>query len=99
MERMTSKYTKAARGQDCTVRLPGICNFNTETTVAAHLNGGGTGAKHLDIHIAFACSDCHRWLDGGYVEQHVSRKERDRIHGIAVFETQAKLIDMMILIL
>ena len=54
-----TKYTKSARGQDCQVRLEGICNFNPETTILAHLNGGGAGMKHLDIHGAFCCSSCH----------------------------------------
>lgn len=59
-----TKYTKSARGQECTVRIPGVCNFNPETTVLAHLNGGGMAAKHLDIHGAYACSNCHDAVDG-----------------------------------
>jgi hypothetical protein len=58
-----TKYTRSARGQDCQVRLEGICNFNPETTVLAHLNGGGAGMKHLDIHGAFCCSSCHDAVD------------------------------------
>ena len=58
-----TKYTRSARGQECQVRLEGICNFNPETTVLAHLNGGGAGMKHLDIHGAFCCSDCHDAVD------------------------------------
>ncbi len=59
-----TKYTKSARGQDCQVRIPGVCNFNPETTVFAHLNGGGMGLKRLDIHGAYCCSACHDALDG-----------------------------------
>ena len=59
-----SKYTKSAKGQDCQVRIPEVCNFDTETTVFAHLNGAGMGTKHLDIHGAYCCSDCHAVLDG-----------------------------------
>ena len=29
-------YRKEAKGRECMVRLPGICNFNPETTVLAH---------------------------------------------------------------
>ena len=57
----------AARGQECQVRIPGICNFNRETTVLAHyrLSGlCGTGIKPLDLIGAWACSDCHDVLDG-----------------------------------
>ena len=59
-----SKLTKSARGEHCQVRIPDICNFNPETTVLAHLNGGGAGMKHSDIHGAYCCSDCHDAIDG-----------------------------------
>ncbi len=59
-----SAIRKSARGQDCQVRLPGICNFDPETTVLAHLSGGGMGMKNLDIHAAYCCSACHDVVDG-----------------------------------
>lgn len=58
-----SKLRKSARGQPCLIRIPGVCNGNPETTVLAHLGGGGMGAKRLDIHGAFACSACHDEVD------------------------------------
>ena len=45
------------------MRLPGICNFNPETTVLAHLNGGGMGTKKNDLFGAFCCSSCHDECD------------------------------------
>ena len=62
----SKKLTDSAKDKDCTVRIFGVCNYNTETTVAAHLGGAGMGTKASDIHIAYCCSDCHSWLDGGY---------------------------------
>lgn len=59
-----SKIRKSARGQDCQVRLPNICNFNNETTVLAHMGGGGMAAKANDIHGAYCCSSCHDEIDG-----------------------------------
>ena len=61
-----TKLTKSARGQDCQVRIPGVCRFNPETVLLAHLNGGGMSMKHADIHGAYACLDCHKVLDGEY---------------------------------
>jgi len=58
------KYTRSAYRQDCTVRIPAVCNFNPETTVLAHLNGAGMGRKHASIHGAYCCSSCHNLLDG-----------------------------------
>lgn len=59
---------KAARGEDCTIRLPGVCNQNPETTVLCHDNrlasGKGMGLKAPDTEAAFGCSCCHDVLDG-----------------------------------
>ena len=60
---MGSKLTKSARGKVCQLRLEG-CLPGTETVIAAHLNGGGMGAKVSDFHIMYACMNCHDLLDG-----------------------------------
>jgi hypothetical protein len=63
------KLLDHARGQDCQVNLPYICNQNSETVVAAHSNfiehGHAMSIKAHDIFIAFCCSDCHREIDQG----------------------------------
>lgn len=59
--------TDLARGQDCQIRLEGICNFNSETTVLAHYRLAGlcgTGLKPPDLIGAWACSACHDAVDG-----------------------------------
>lgn len=59
---------KLARGRDCQIRLPAICNHNPETTVLAHYRMAGLsgmGIKSPDLCGAWACSDCH-----GYVDTH-----------------------------
>jgi hypothetical protein len=59
---------KAARGQDCTIQIPGVCNFDPATTVLCHDNrlaaGKGMGLKAPDTAAAFGCSSCHDCLDG-----------------------------------
>lgn len=32
---------KAARGRECQVRIPGVCNGNSETSVLAHIRLAG----------------------------------------------------------
>ena len=59
-----SKLRKSAKGRECQVRIPGVCNHNPETVVLAHINGAGMGIKANDIHAAFCCSSCHDALDG-----------------------------------
>lgn len=54
---------KSARGEDCDVRLPGICNHDPETSVWAHLPGGGMGMKRPDLIGCVACSACHDEID------------------------------------
>ena len=93
----SSKYTKSARGQECQVRIPNVCNHNPETVIFAHLNGAGMGMKHADIHGAYACSDCHIWLDGGYIKAtepaiQNSRADRDLYHLEGMVRTQQIMI-------
>ena len=69
-----SNLRRNARGKDCTVRAPGICNHNPETTVLAHLRmfgWAGMAQKPPDFLGVFACSACHDALD--------RRNARDRI--------------------
>ena len=59
---MTEILREAAKGRDCQVRSE-YCNHNPETTVLAHWNGAGMGLKHHDLLGAWACSDCHNYVD------------------------------------
>lgn len=77
------KLRDAARGQDCQVRIPGICNFNPETTVLAHYRtisgGAGVGLKPMDLIGAHACSSCHDAIDGRFRTIY-TRDELDLMH-------------------
>lgn len=85
---------KLARGQECTLWLPG-CNYNPETTVLCHSNrladGKGIGLKASDTAAAFGCSSCHAILDG-----HASRPDGmsyddvQRVFDVAVELTHMK---------
>ena len=78
---------KLAKGQECQVRLPAICNGDPATTVLAHyrLAGvSGMGMKSPDVIGAWACSACHLAVD-------TDRAYRaDFAEG--VFRTQALLV-------
>ena len=57
---------KQAKGRGCMVRIPSVCNHNSETVVLAHvrLTGvSGMGMKSPDILGAWACSSCHDAVD------------------------------------
>jgi hypothetical protein len=57
---------KLAKGQDCTLMIPG-CRNETETVVLCHLRqlgGGGMGIKPPENESAFGCRYCHDVADG-----------------------------------
>lgn len=55
----------AARGQRCTLNLPGICTHDAETVVFAHIRDEtfGKGQKADDTSGCFACAACHAAYD------------------------------------
>jgi len=91
-----TKLTKAARGRDCQVRVPGVCNGNPETTVLAHYRLAGTsgmGCKPNDFQGAWACSACHNYVDGrGSSRRRDDREESRLLHAEGVMRTQDILI-------
>ena len=94
MRVFSQKLRESARGQDCTLRLLGVCNFDSSTTVLAHLPCGqkGMGMKGPDMIAAFACSACHDAVDG---RSSVKVEEGDLIRALA--ETQLKWLAMGLL--
>lgn len=62
-----SAITESARGEQCTLKLPGVCCYDPETTVWAHSNrykdGKGLGRKAVDEAGAYACHLCHMVYD------------------------------------
>jgi hypothetical protein len=66
LQREIVNLRKYARGQNCQVRLPDICNHNPETVVLAHfrlMNVSGAGLKSPDLIAAWCCSACHTYVD------------------------------------
>lgn len=89
----SKKIRNSARGQDCTLRLVGVCNFNAETTVLAHVGfAGGWATKCGDNIAVFSCSCCHAEIDGNGRDAYASDKLR------ALEETQQVLIDKGLLV-
>lgn len=59
---------RSARGQQCELRIAGVCNGDPDTTVLCHSNaladGKGLGLKAPDTAACYGCSACHDVLDG-----------------------------------
>lgn len=88
-----SKITESAKNQDCQIRMPGICNFSPETTVAAHVGGGGMGRKMPDLLVAYSCSACHSAVDG-HMKTDYTKDELKLMHLEGVVRTQLILIEV-----
>jgi hypothetical protein len=91
--------TKHAKGQECTIRLPYVCNHNPETVVACHINGVrfGHGVGIKTGFFAFGCSNCHDAVDSRVPITHMTWEEIRIAHLEGVLETQMKLKAMGVL--
>lgn len=58
-----SKIKESARGEECTVNIPMVCNRNPETTVLAHIGRHHSAKRNHDDEAVYACSDCHDAID------------------------------------
>jgi hypothetical protein len=71
---------KSAKGENCTMRLPGICKPEPGNVVWAHSNdsrhGKGGGKKAEDQYGCYACHWCHMTYDG-HIPRPASVSEAD----------------------
>lgn len=89
---------KKAKGKDCTIRIPGICNYDPATTVLCHIRLPGiTGAafKAPDIMAARGCSACHDEVDRR--TRILTKDEADLALLQGVMRTQAEYVKAGIL--
>jgi hypothetical protein len=93
-----TKISKSARGEQCTGRIPCVCNFDPSTTVLAHAPFTGRyGSRKQWWWSAYLCSNCHDALDGR-TEINMTFDEKNSIWFSAVHETQEKLIDKELMV-
>jgi len=62
---ISKKIRAAARGQDCTAQILGVCNGDPSTTIFAHFphDSHGMGIKATDFSAGFCCAACHDAID------------------------------------
>jgi hypothetical protein len=91
--------TKLARGEECLIRVPHVCNGNPETTVLCHVRMigiSGFGLKAPDALAAYGCQACHDYVDGRTQGTHTHEERRAMLlEGMA--RTQYTLIHRGIL--
>ena len=94
-----TKISKSARDEDCTARIPFVCNFDSSTTVLAHAPFTGRyGSRKQWFLSAYLCSACHDCLDGR--DNHpMTTVEKKAVWFEAMAETQQKLIEKELVVL
>lgn len=94
-----SKIRKAARGEQCTMNIVGVCNFNPETTVLAHFPSEyrGMSLKSPDLIAGFACSACHDAIDGR-LSVGLSGEDREYYMRRSMYRTHRRLLGLGILL-
>lgn len=93
----SSRIRNAARGQRCTIRLPGICSYDDTTTVFCHFSyaTSGMGMKPSEMSGAFGCSKCHSVVDGREKRPHgVLIEDVEWCKARGMVETWHRLIEM-----
>jgi len=90
------KLRKAAYMEDCTLRVPGVCNYDPETTVFAHApsRDNGMGLKASPDYMrwgAFACSACHDFMDGRAISLLLDSSHKPQLWLDGIYETQKRL--------
>ena len=76
-----SKITKSANGENCQVRIIGVCKADPAYTIWSHCRHGaagkGKGIKAIDLAGAYACTACDAAYDQLQGVQHMTREEVD----------------------
>lgn len=92
-----SKITESARGEQCQIRLPFICNFDPTTTVWAHANKPNKpkGGKMPDALGSYACFKCHAVYDRGIPIPKGSHMTRGDVE-LAFWEGHARSLIMLL---
>jgi len=98
----SKKITNAARGEQCTLQIVGVCNGNPETVVFCHFpdrDTHGMGHKADDVSGGFGCSACHDYLDGRVPPHDAARwrNERDGYLRRSQQRTMRRLFELGIL--
>ena len=61
---MSKAIRQSARQEFCQLRLEGcLSGGQNETTILAHINGGGMALKRNDYHSFYSCASCHDFYD------------------------------------
>lgn len=95
-----SKIRESAEGMFCQIRLVGICNHDSLTTVWCHGNGSaagkGNGMKSHDLLGAYGCFNCHDVYDRRREPKHFNVEMTRPEIELAFWEGHARSLVLLI---
>lgn len=91
----SKKLRDSARDEECTLQIVGVCNFNWQTTILAHLpdESNGMSTKSDDISACYACHACHDAIDRRNNDASMTGEEREWYMRRAMVRTWRRLIE------
>lgn len=91
----SKKIRESARGETCTLQIPGVCNGDPETTVFCHFpdETNGMGTKSCDLSGGYGCSSCHDLIDRRTHVRGFAPEEREFFMRRAQTRTMRRLIE------
>lgn len=60
----SKKLRDSAKGENCTLNIAFVCNYDPSTVVLCHFPSEIAGYKSTDLSAGYGCSSCHSVLDG-----------------------------------
>ncbi|MWV17544.1 DUF1364 family protein [Pseudomonas sp. L-22-4S-12] len=90
----------SARDENCTLNIAGVCNYQPETTVFAHLpdESKGMGTKSDDLSGCYACHACHDAIDSRS-KSGLSAEDREWYMRRAMVRTWRRMHDKGLLVI
>lgn len=84
----------AAEGEQCTLNIAGVCNYQPDTVCLAHLpdESKGMATKADDLSSCLSCSACHDVIDGR-VKGVITPEEREYYMRRAMVRTWRRLLE------
>lgn len=99
MKIKSQQVRDSARGEDCTLNIAGVCSYDTNETILAHLPDESSGAslKADDISACYSCAACHDAIDRR--NNAMPEEEREWYQRRAMVRTWRRLIEAGIVII
>lgn len=88
----------AAKGEQCTMNIAGVCNYDQSTVVLAHFPSDIAGTKSTDLSAGFLDAACHDVIDRRNANIELSNEDREFYMRRSQVRTLHRLIEKEIVV-